>query len=108
MAFLQYIKDTRGELRHVAWPTQAQTTIYTILVIAISLFVAAYLGLFDYLFTAGVEVALDFVPSQVSDQKLLEANLSPALLPGPEITITPSAETALENVPPLQVVPQSN
>jgi len=47
----QYFKDTRSELNHVAWPTRNQTIVYTILVAAISLGVAAYLGLFDYLFT---------------------------------------------------------
>jgi len=49
--FIQYLKDTRGELKHVSWPTQRQTIIYTTLVIIISLLMAGYLGLFDYLFT---------------------------------------------------------
>lgn len=107
MSFLQYIKDTRGELRHVAWPTQTQTIIYTVLVIAISLFVSVYLGLFDYLFTSGVETALDFVPTKVSEQQL-DTSLSPASLPGPEITITSPENLAPENVPALQIIPQSN
>ena len=51
MGLGQYLQDTRAELRHVAWPTQMQTIVYTVLVIAISIFVAAYLGLFDYIFT---------------------------------------------------------
>ncbi len=50
----QYLKDTHGELRHVAWPTQAQTVVYAVLVAIISVIVAIYLGLFDYLFTTGV------------------------------------------------------
>ena len=54
MSFGQYLQDTRAELRHVAWPTQMQTIVYTILVIAISIFIAAYLGLFDYLFTGAL------------------------------------------------------
>ncbi len=49
--FIQYIKDTRAELRHVAWPTQTQTIVYTLFVIAISILTALYLGLFDYIFT---------------------------------------------------------
>jgi len=44
--FLQYLKDTRGELRHVAWPTQTQTIVYTILVALLSVGVSLYLGLF--------------------------------------------------------------
>lgn len=51
MSFFQYLKDTQGELRHVAWPTRLQTIVYTILVTLISIGVALYLGLFDYLFT---------------------------------------------------------
>jgi preprotein translocase SecE subunit len=46
----QYFKDTRGELNHVAWPTQRQTVVFTVLVAAISLGVAAYVGALDYVF----------------------------------------------------------
>ncbi len=49
--FIQYLKDTRGELKHVSWPTQKQTTIFTILVIVLSLIVALYLGVLDYILT---------------------------------------------------------
>lgn len=49
--FIQYIKDTRGELTHVSWPTQKQTTVFTALVIIISISIALYLGAFDYLFS---------------------------------------------------------
>lgn len=51
MSISDYIKETKGELKHVSWPTRNQTTMFTILVIAISVIVAAYLGLFDYIFT---------------------------------------------------------
>lgn len=65
MSLFQYIKDTRGELRHVAWPTRMQTIVYTVIVIALSLFFAAYLGFFDYIFATGLGRALQFLP-QVS------------------------------------------
>jgi preprotein translocase subunit SecE len=51
MAIIRYIKETSAELKHVNWPSRKQTLIYTSLIIVISLFVAAYLGLFDWLFT---------------------------------------------------------
>ncbi len=35
-------------MRHVSWPTRTQTIIYTIVVIAVSLGVAVYLGVWDY------------------------------------------------------------
>lgn len=55
MSFADYLKETRGELRHVAWPTQTQTIVYTVFVIAISIGVALYLGLFDFLFTSSLQ-----------------------------------------------------
>ncbi len=61
--FIQYLKETRAELRHVAWPTRMQTTVYTVMVALISIGIALYLGLFDFLFTSGLSRALEFVPS---------------------------------------------
>lgn len=63
MSFTQYLKDTRGELRHVAWPTRAQTIIYTVLVVVVSVGVALYLGLFDFLFTGALSRALSLLPA---------------------------------------------
>ncbi len=52
MGIKQYIKDTRGEFVHVSWPTRAQAVSFTVFVIVLSLGVALYLGLFDYIFSA--------------------------------------------------------
>ena len=60
--FIEYLRQTRGELRHVAWPTRAQTIIYAVLVAAISIGIALYLGLFDFLFTAGLSRLLNVLP----------------------------------------------
>ncbi len=60
----QYLKDTQGELRHVAWPTQTQTIVYTILVAVISIVVALYLGFFDYLLTTGLSRVIGVQPTQ--------------------------------------------
>ncbi len=46
-----YIKATLAEMQQVAWPTQRQAFIYTLLVIAISVIVALYVGAFDYVFS---------------------------------------------------------
>jgi preprotein translocase subunit SecE len=54
--FINYLKDTRAELRHVAWPTQRQAIIYTALVIVISILVALFVGAFDYVFTTGLNL----------------------------------------------------
>lgn len=59
MSLSQYLKDTRGELHHVSWPTRTQTTVYTVLVITISLLTAFYLGAFDYLFSQVLDRTLE-------------------------------------------------
>ncbi len=53
--FVQYLKDTQTELKHVSWPTRKQAVIFTIIVIAISIVTAAYLGALDWAFTWIVE-----------------------------------------------------
>lgn len=51
MSFSTYLKETKGELKHVSWPTRTQAVLFTTLVIVLSIVMAAYLGAFDYLFT---------------------------------------------------------
>lgn len=46
---ISYFKESRDELRRVVWPTRKETMRNTLLVIGISLGVAAFLGLIDYL-----------------------------------------------------------
>lgn len=48
---IKYVKATLRELKQVHWPTRRQTINYTILVIAISVVVALYVGAFDYVFS---------------------------------------------------------
>ncbi len=53
--FINYLKETRGELRHVSWPTQRQTLVFTALVIGVSVLTAFLLGFFDFVFTTLLE-----------------------------------------------------
>lgn len=53
--FIEYLKETRAEFKHVTWPTKMQTIYFTVTVIIVSVFIAYYLGLFDYLFKSGLE-----------------------------------------------------
>jgi len=46
-----YLKDTAAELKRVSWPTNKQNVIYTVLVVGISIVVAIYIGVFDFLFS---------------------------------------------------------
>lgn len=50
-----FLREVKGEMKHVNWPTRKQTMTYTILVIVLSLFVAAYVGVFDHIFTIAIE-----------------------------------------------------
>ena len=53
-----YLHDTAAEMKHVSWPTQTQTIVYTVLVIVISALVAVFLGAFDYLFTQLLDIVI--------------------------------------------------
>ena len=63
-AFGKYIQETKVELKHVAWPTQMQTIVYTALVIGISIAVALMIGFFDFFFSRGVETILSTAPGK--------------------------------------------
>jgi preprotein translocase subunit SecE len=90
MSFFQYLKDTRGELRYVAWPTRFQTIIYTAIVIFISFLVALYLGLFDFIFTTSLKNALQILPAQSPSSQI---NIAPVSIststPGYSTTTVP-------------------
>ena len=47
---INYIKETRVELKHVNWPTRNQTVNFTLLVIAVSLGISFFMGFFDAIF----------------------------------------------------------
>ena len=50
-----YLKSARLEIKNVSWPTRLETVRFTILVIAVSVFIAAYLGVLDFIFIRIVE-----------------------------------------------------
>jgi len=52
---INYIKDTRGELKHVSWPTKKQSVWFTVIVIIVSLLTAAFLGFFDFILSLGLD-----------------------------------------------------
>ena len=47
----EYIKGSVEEMKKVTWPTKKETKNYTLLVISISLGMAAFLGALDYIFS---------------------------------------------------------
>lgn len=46
----EYFRDTRGELRKVTWPTRSQATNLTLIVLAVTVVMALFLGAVDLLF----------------------------------------------------------
>ncbi len=92
MSIIQYLNDTRAELRHVAWPTGTQTVIFTVLVSVISILVALYLGFFDFLFTRALSEGLQFLP-QESAQPLEVGNIEFA----PDSSTTPDSQQPTAN-----------
>lgn len=56
----EFFKETKAELKHVVWPTRKLTIFYTIIVIVLSVLVAYFLGLFDFLFSLGLKQIIFF------------------------------------------------
>jgi len=48
---INFLQEVRIELKRVTWPTRQQTIKYTLIVIGLSLAVAAFLGGLDFLFS---------------------------------------------------------
>jgi preprotein translocase subunit SecE len=47
-----FLKEVRLEMKKVNWPTRNQTIRYTLIVLGVSVGVACFLGLIDFIFTA--------------------------------------------------------
>jgi len=54
----EFFKEVMAEAKHITWPTRKQTISFTVAVLVISILVAYYLGLLDFLFSTGLEKAL--------------------------------------------------
>jgi len=53
--FTEYLKETKSELKHVIWPSRNQTIYYTLIVIILSIVIAYYLGIFDFIFSQALQ-----------------------------------------------------
>lgn len=54
-AVKEYLRETRNEIRKISWPTRQETIRYVVIIIIFSGLMAAFLGLFDFLFLLLVE-----------------------------------------------------
>jgi len=55
---INYLKEVLEEARHVTWPTKKQTIFFTVAVLVVSVLIAYYLGLLDFLFGQGLKLLL--------------------------------------------------
>lgn len=54
-AIQNYLRDAVAEMKKVVWPNKKQTVNYTIIVIAMSIGIAIFFGIIDYIFNLGLE-----------------------------------------------------
>jgi preprotein translocase subunit SecE len=54
----RYLAESMSELRKVAWPTRETVVRLTLLVIAVSVVVGAYIGVLDVVFNTMIEQVL--------------------------------------------------
>ncbi|MBU1018798.1 MAG: preprotein translocase subunit SecE [Patescibacteria group bacterium] len=52
---LQYIKDSFDDIKKVTWPTKNQAVILSLIVFAVCIVVAIFLGVLDYVFGLGIQ-----------------------------------------------------
>lgn len=50
--FLDFVREAKAELKKVTWPSRQQVWYSTLIVIAVTFMVAAYLGVVDGILTA--------------------------------------------------------
>ncbi|MBI4426541.1 MAG: preprotein translocase subunit SecE [Candidatus Kerfeldbacteria bacterium] len=56
---VSYFREARDELRKVVWPARQKTLNDTLLVIVISLAVAAFLGAIDFILNIGLRALIE-------------------------------------------------
>lgn len=49
-ALVRYFKETRAEIRKVTWPTRDEAVNLTLIVLAVTVAMALFLGAIDYIF----------------------------------------------------------
>ncbi|MFA4975802.1 MAG: preprotein translocase subunit SecE [Candidatus Paceibacterota bacterium] len=57
---IEYFNETKVELKHVIWPNRRQTIYYTLIVVVLSILVAYFLGIFDFIFLQGLQKIIAF------------------------------------------------
>lgn len=55
----RYLRETRGEIRKVTWPTRQESWRLTAIVLGVTIATAAFLWVFDTIFSTGIQVLIE-------------------------------------------------
>lgn len=58
-AIVRYFRETRGEVRKVTWPTRRESWRLTGIVLGVTVVTAAFLWLFDFIFSSGIQFLIE-------------------------------------------------
>ena len=68
---LSYFVESKEELKKVTWPTRNETVKYSIIVIIISIIVAAFLGTADFFLSKGLNYLLNITFKATIDKVII-------------------------------------
>ncbi|MDX1415268.1 MAG: preprotein translocase subunit SecE [Candidatus Promineifilaceae bacterium] len=60
-AVSRYIRETRGEIRKVTWPTRQESWRLTAIVLGVTVATAVFLWVFDTIFSSGIQLVIENV-----------------------------------------------
>ena len=60
-AVVRYIRETRGELRKVTWPTRQESQRLTAIVLGVTAVMAIFLGLLDFIFSRSIQTLVELL-----------------------------------------------
>lgn len=55
----RYLRETRGELRKVTWPTREESWRLTLIVLGVSIVMSIFLWVFDTIFSNSIQFVLE-------------------------------------------------
>lgn len=59
--FSRYVRETRGEMNKVTWPSRAEAQRLTAIVIGFTAAFALFLGILDFLWSQGLQALISFI-----------------------------------------------
>ncbi|MEK7473128.1 MAG: preprotein translocase subunit SecE [Patescibacteria group bacterium] len=98
--FITYVRSSKAELEKVTWPTRELTIRYSLLVVGVSVVMAAFFAALDFGLGKGVDLALKDRSPAVQNQPVV-----PDLEPINSGSPTVEGIDADGNVVPIQITP---